>query len=283
MGFLNFIAEPLGKFLYGIYNTVAIQNYGLAIIIFTIIVRAAMVPLTLKQYKSTAEMQKVQPLMEEIKRKYANDKDKLNQETMKLYQEHKINPAGGCLPLLIQMPILLSLWQVITRPLKFMLGFSAEQLSSLATKAGVTGAYPEINTITYFMKNGEGDKVGNLNMFFPTHDFGINLGSIPTWHFNELIAEPTNFVLLLLPLIATFTTFLTVRMSMPKPTEGTSSAPANPMGKSMMYISPLMTLVFSFQFPAGLALYWIAGNIFAIGQQYYVNKYVLKKKEVVSK
>jgi len=279
MGFLDFIAKPLGQFLYWIYNTVAFQNYGLAIIIFTIIVRAAMVPLTLKQYKSTAEMQKVQPLLKEVQRKYANDKEKLNQETMKLYQEHKINPAGGCLPLLIQMPILFALWQVITKPLKFMLGFSAEHLAELATKAGVKGAYTEIDTITYFIKNGLGDQVGNLNMFFPSHAHGINLGSIPTYHLDQLSADPTKIILLLLPLIAVVTTYFTTRMSMPKTTDKTT----NPMGNSMMYISPLMTLIFSFQFPAGLALYWIAGNIFAIGQQYYVNKYVLNKKEVVIK
>lgn len=278
----DIIIRPLGQFLYWIYNTVAFKNYGLALIIFTIIVRAAMVPLTLKQYKSSAEMQKVQPLLQEIQRKYANDKAKLNEEMMKLYQEHKINPAGGCLPLLIQMPILLSLWQAITKPLKYMLGFTATQLSSLAveSKIPVNSAYSEINTITHFMSIGQGSKVGNLNMFFPSHGFGINLGDIPTWHFNKIMSEPKYAVLLLLPIIATVTTYLSVRMSMPK---ATADKAANPMGNSMMYVSPIMTLLFSFQFPAGLALYWITGNVFAIVQQYYVNKYVLKKKEEVSK
>lgn len=276
---LDFIARPLGQFLYWIYNTIAFGNYGLAIIIFTIIVRAAMVPLTLKQYKSSAEMQKVQPLLKELQRKYANDKQKLNEEMMKLYQEHKINPAGGCLPLLIQMPILLTLWQVITRPLKFMLNFSQEQLDSLANTANVAKhTYKEIDTITYFVKNGLGDQVHNLNMFFPSKHWGINLGQIPTYHFDQLAADPMKIVLLLLPIIAVITTYITARMSMPKTTDKAT----NPMGNSMLYISPLMTLIFSFQFPAGLALYWIAGNVFAIGQQYYVNKYVLKKKEVVS-
>jgi len=279
MGFLDIIAEPLGKFLYWIYNTVAFENYGLAIIIFTIIVRAALMPLTLKQYKSSAEMQKVQPLLQEIQRKYANDKQKLSEETMKLYQEHKINPAGGCLPLLIQFPILLALWQVITRPLHFMLGFSQDKVDALASTAGVLkNAYKEIETITYFIKNGQGNEVGNLNMFFPSHG-GINLGSIPTYHLDQITADPMKIWLLLLVAIAVGTTYLTARLSMPKTTDKAS----NPMGNSLLYVSPIMTLIFSFQFPAGLALYWIAGNIFAIGQQFYVNKYVLKKKEVVNK
>ena len=242
-----------------------------------------MVPLTLKQYKSTAEMQKVQPLLQEIQRKYANDKEKLNQETMKLYQEHKINPAGGCLPLLIQMPILFALWQVIARPLKFMIGLTDDKLADLAGQANATGQYTEIDTITYFMKNGMGDQVGNLNMFFPGHG-GINLGSTPTWDIGQLMSDPSKFLVLILPLLAVVTTFLTVRMSMPKKTnDKAKDRAANPMGNSMLYISPLMTLIFSMQFPVGMSLYWFVGNLFSMAQQYYVNKYVLKKKEVVTK
>ena len=274
---LDFIAEPLGKFLYWIYG--GVNNYGLAIIIFTILVRAAMMPLTLKQYKSTAGMQKLQPLLQELQRKYANDKEKLNQETMKLYQEHKINPAGGCLPLLIQMPILFALWQVIAKPLQFMLGITGAELDKLTTEAGAKGAYPQIEAITHFMSNGQGEKVGNLNMFFPSHG-GINLGDIPTWNPSQLIDDPYKILLLILPLLAVVTTFLTAKLSMPKQTDDRTK---NPLGNSMLYISPLMTLIFSFQFPVGMSLYWFAGNLFAIGQQYYVNKYILKKKEVVSK
>jgi YidC/Oxa1 family membrane protein insertase len=278
---LDFIAGPLGKFLYWIYT--GVNNYGLALIVFTIIVRTALVPLTLKQYKSTAEMQKVQPLLQEIQRKYANDKEKLNQETMKLYQEHKINPAGGCLPLLIQMPILFALWQVISRPLKFMLGLTDDRLAELAGQANAIGQYKEIDTITYFMKNGMGEQVGNLNMFFPGHN-GINLGSTPTLDFGQLMTDPSKFLVLILPLLAVLTTFLTVRMSMPKKTnDKEKDKAANPMGNSFLIISPLMTLIFSMQFPVGMSLYWFVGNLFSMAQQYYVNKYVLKKKEVVTK
>jgi YidC/Oxa1 family membrane protein insertase len=229
-------------------------------------------------------MQKIQPLLQEIQRKYANDKQKLNEEMMKLYQEHKINPAGGCLPLLIQMPILFALWQVITRPLTYMLGFSAEKLAELTKVANITGTYPEIHAITYYISNGQGDKVGNLNMLFPLKHFGVNLGTIPTWHPQQLFADPKLLIILILPLIATFTTFITAKMSMPKTnTTDKASNPMGNMGNTMLYITPLMTLIFSFQFPAGMSLYWFAGNLFAIGQQYYINKNVLKKKEGADK
>ena len=85
-------------------------NYGVAVIIFTIIIKAVLMPLTLKQQRSMLRMQKVQPLMNDLQKKYGNDKDKLNQEMMKLYKKYDVNPASGCLPMLIQLPILMMLY-----------------------------------------------------------------------------------------------------------------------------------------------------------------------------
>ena len=82
---LDFIAYPLGRFLYFIYNTIAFGNYGLALILFTVIVRLALLPLTIKQYKSTAKMQQIQPKIQEIQKRYKNDKEKLNTELMRVY------------------------------------------------------------------------------------------------------------------------------------------------------------------------------------------------------
>lgn len=93
----DFLAYPLGKFLKFIYD-IAFENYGLAIIIFTFIVRLALLPLTIKQHKSTMKMQEIQPLINDIQKKYKDDREAMNQELMKLYQEHNYNPAGGCLP-----------------------------------------------------------------------------------------------------------------------------------------------------------------------------------------
>ena len=102
------IADVLGKYLYFIYNTIAFENYGLAIIIFTVTIKLVLLPLTLKQLKSSARMQEVQPKIQELQKRYKNDREKLNQELMKFYQENKINPAAGCLPILVQLPILFS-------------------------------------------------------------------------------------------------------------------------------------------------------------------------------
>ena len=98
-------------------------NYGVAIIIFTILIKAVLLPLTVKQQRSMLKTQKLQPLLMELQQKYANDKEKLNQETMKLYQKYQVNPMSGCLPLLIQLPILMMLYWVVKKPVVYIMGF----------------------------------------------------------------------------------------------------------------------------------------------------------------
>lgn len=111
------IAKPLGmllNFLYGL-----IGNYGISIIFFTIIVKLLMLPLTFQQLKQTRMMADMQPKLKELQNKYKNDKETLNVKTMELYKEYKVNPLGGCLPLLIQMPIIFGLFAVLREPIKY--------------------------------------------------------------------------------------------------------------------------------------------------------------------
>ena len=103
---LNAIARLLGSLLNIIYKTIAFKNYGVSLILFTIIVKLALLPLTIKQIKSSQKMQEIQPEIDRIQKRYKNDKEKLNQELMKIYQEKGVNPAGGCLPILVQFPII---------------------------------------------------------------------------------------------------------------------------------------------------------------------------------
>jgi len=259
--------------MYFIYNTVGLHNYGLAIIIFTIIVRLLMLPLTVKQYRSNAKLQEIQPQLQEIQKRYKNDKEKLNTEIAKLYQENNVNPVGGCLPLLIQMPILFALWGVISRPVTYMLGRGSEVASLLAAipeESRIRG-YDELSIVIY-------NKLLNMNFL------GLNLGLVPTLDIKKIISEPQYAALLLIPLLAAGLTYLSSRLTMVSSNTGTKND--KQMGNSMnsmMIVGPLMTLFFSFQFPAGLGLYWIAGSVIQIFQQLYINKHVLKKKEVANK
>ncbi len=279
---LDIITKPMGDLLYFIYNNLAFKSYGVAIIIFTIIIRIILLPLMIKQYKSMAAMQALSPKIEEIKKRYGNDKEKLNVEMMNIYKEQNVNPAAGCLPLLIQFPILIGLWQVISKPLTYMLDLK-DKIAPLEKALNVSvksnGGYPEIDIINKF----DIEKVGNIlsgdltravsQMKDGFNFLGINLGQIPNMAFKDFSSY---FVLLLIPLIAVVTTYISSKMSTPN----TSQNAQNPMTKSMLFIAPVMTLIFSFNFPAGMGVYWITGNIFMIFQQLFINKIILNKKEV---
>ena len=112
---MSYLYNLLQQFFAFLLNTTDkyVGNFGVSIIIVTILIKIALLPLTLKQDKSMKEMKKIQPELEKLKEKYANDKQMLNIKTIELYKEHKVNPAGGCLPLLIQLPILIALFGVL--------------------------------------------------------------------------------------------------------------------------------------------------------------------------
>lgn len=123
---MSYITMALGWLLK--LCSVICGNYGLAIIIFTILIKAVLLPLTVKQQRSMLKTQKLQPLLMEIQQKYANDKEKQQQETMKLYQKYQINPMSGCLPLLIQLPILMMLYFVVKDPVVYIMGFGKDEV-----------------------------------------------------------------------------------------------------------------------------------------------------------
>lgn len=110
------IAKPLGMLLSFLYSVIG--NYGISIIIFTVIIKLVLLPLTFKQLQSSKQMNEVQPKIKELQEKYKNDKEKLNMKIMELYKEYKINPMAGCLPLLIQLPIIFGLFSVLREPMK---------------------------------------------------------------------------------------------------------------------------------------------------------------------
>ncbi len=105
-----------------------VNNYGFAIILFTILIKAILLPMTIKQQRSMLKTQKLQPLLTQLQQKYVNDKEKLNVETMKLYRKYNVNPMSGCLPLLIQLPILMALYWVIKKPVVYLMGFGEDEV-----------------------------------------------------------------------------------------------------------------------------------------------------------
>ncbi len=135
---LSYIMQGLGWILDLFYRI--INNYGFAIILFTIFIKLILFPLDLKQRRSMAKTQKLQPLLMEVQKKYANDKEKLNQETMKLYQKYGINPMGGCLPMLIQFPIIIALYWVVRKPIIYLMGVDLSDTWRIAEAFNVWAA-----------------------------------------------------------------------------------------------------------------------------------------------
>jgi len=228
------------NFLYQHFQTVpflvTIGAYGVAIIVLTIIIRLVLAPLQqfqlVTQRRSMVEQRKLGPQVAELRKKYKNDRQKLNAETMKLYQEHGVNPLGGlvgCLPLIIQMPVLIALYYVFR---------------NFASSA---------HTASHFLF------VPNLNDN-PTHHLLIAGLPIPA------------IAYLVFPLLAAVTTLVQSRMlQMPpssSPTE--QEQQTQQMQRTMVWLSPLMIGWFSLNVPAGLGLYWFVGNCVSIIQQGFV-------------
>jgi len=256
----DFLAIPLGRLLKLIYDFLhgahIPGSYGIAVILLTLIVRGLLLPLYIKQIHSMSKMAEVAPRLQEIQQKYKNDQKKLQEEMLKLYQETGYNPAAGCWPLLIQMPILFSLYYVFQNPLVYVLGKSHQYVKDLVT--GATGY-----TITQRIVD-EAQKLG-LDMHF----LGINLAK------KEL---------LVLPILSAATMLLSVWFSSisqkkfnPQYSQSQSNAMAESINKSFMIFSPLMSYFIALQVPSGLVLYWTVTNLFTILQQFIANEVVYKK------
>lgn len=252
---MDFIATAMGYIIKVLYDITL--NYGIAIILFTIVVKLLTLPLTIKQQKSLLETQKIQPEVEKIQKKYKNDPEKFNMEIAKLYKEKNVNPLSGCLLLLIQFPIIIAMFMVIQQPIKFMF---RESIELPAAYAGNT--YGEV----YYIANERPDM---LNMNF----LGLDLGQVP----NHNMSNP---VLWIIPVLAGVTTFLSSKITsaQQKKNQGNSETAqqTEAMTKNMMTFFPIMSAYIAFIVPLGMGLYWLVNNIVTMIIQILVNKSLYK-------
>ena len=213
-----------------VVSSALFNNFGLSIIVLTIIVRGITTPLTLKQLRSTKALQELQPKMAELHQKYGKDKQKLAQEQMRMYKESGVNPAGCLLPMLIQLPIWISLFQSIIR----VLAIVPEDFLKLS--GHLYSAWPQVFSLV------------PLNSRFLWLD----------------LAVPDRF--LLLPILVGGTMWLQQKMV----TSKTGDPKQQAQSQMMLWIMPLMFAFLTLQFPSGLALYWVVSNVISIGMQYFI-------------
>ena len=280
---IAFFANLFGYLLNLLYEI--FSNYGIAIILFTVVLKLILLPLTIKQQKTMRKSAKIQEKLKIIQFKYKNDPQKLNQETMDLYKRENMSPMSGCLSSIIQILLLLSVFYLVSSPLTYMKKVDTEVIDSykqelqLEEKTSGT-AYPEITIIN---EKGKTDENVNINMDF----LGLDLSNVPS----QNLTNPTVYII---PILYVLTSMLSMKLSMnmnkkkqkedekadnKENKDSTELDMMEGMNKNMMLIMPIMSVMISFIAPLGLALYWLVNNLLMIVERVVITKILDKKEE----
>jgi YidC/Oxa1 family membrane protein insertase len=279
---------PLFNLLVFVYQ-IPFFDFALAIIIFTVVIRTILAPLFVRQIRSQKEMQRMQPLVRELQRKHKGNRQKIAEETMALYREHGVNQFGGCLPVLVQLPILFALYQALIRASGFIQGFTVDDGNRTAFEA--LQAANVVETVTgqanTFRVAFEGacdlPEYSQLPQFLPLNcqlidpiKLSAHVDTTVGWLLGLDLAQIDHifaislfgtFALSLLAVIAAVLQFVQVKMTSPRPN---ADDPTSSMTSTMTYTFPLLTIVWGGIFPSGLILYWIVYTAYLVVQQYLI-------------
>lgn len=285
------LSPAFGWIIRNIYNVFG-QNYLLTLFLFAVIIKVLLLPFGIKQQKNSIKQSRMRPKEMAIRKKYAgrNDKvtqQKLNEEIMQLYQEENINPMSGCLPLLIQMPVLFALYGVIIKPLTYIANLGSDVVSKLTAAYGTAAnvpvsKYSEIATINAIV--GDSDiaaKVGKamgadwngiyekiLSMHKSFNIFGIDMTITPSINFAR-----ENLPYLLIPVLTFVFAFFSTKIIRKFTYQPQASDPAQARSLAMMdWTMPLMSVWISFSVSSAIAVYWMFQNILSAAQQILLYK-----------
>ena len=278
------------------------NSYGMAIILFTLVVKLIMLPFQMKSKKSMMRMSRMSGKLQEIQKKYANNQAKQTEEMQKLYAEEGVNPMSGCLWSFLPFPILIALYSIIRQPIThfMMLGQDVvQQMVDAVTNAGldVTGIvqmkdgaaivrdgvtqllpYGQINlvkTIASQMPELGESVPGWINMNYTS--FGLDMAATP-WSMVKSFSFTWAVIgLILIPILAGGSQFLMTRITMKQQPSAADSSTAA-MNRTMMFM-PLFSVYIAFTMPAALGVYWIAQSAFAAVQEFFMGKFFNKKLE----
>ena len=297
----SFFANIFGYLLNFIYNFV--NNYGLAMILFTLVIKIVMLPLSIKQQKMLKKSSKLQEKMKVLQFKYKNDPEKLNQEMMNLYKEEKMNPFSGCLSTIIQFILLISIFYMVRSPITYMKKVDTNVVNTYVQQLKddgkeVSAAYPEIDIIREldYLKEKNPDDETIKNMSFNMNFLGLDLSKIPQQNLGD-------WTVYIIPVLYILSSFVSIKLTntmqsknkkdnsvidvTDKPnkddkklikmeeTQAEEEFDAMAQTNKMMYwMMPIMSVSISLVAPLGLALYWLVNNITMIVEKLVLNKII---------
>ena len=294
----EFFANLFGyllQFLYGLVN-----NYGIAIILFTVIIKLILLPLSIKQQKTVKKSSELQEKMKVIQFKYKNDPEKMNQAMMDLYKTENMSPFSGCLTAIIQLLLLLSIFYLVRSPLTFMEKIPQDNINNYITQLqengkAVSQVYPEIDIIREYewLKENNPDDQNIEKINIQMNFLGLDLSKIPQQNM-------TDYTVYIIPVLYILSSFISIRMttSMQEKKnkqqneekevkiDGTTGKELVPQeennemdavmqtNKMMSWMMPIMSISIAFIAPLGLALYWLISNILMIAERLILNKVI---------
>ena len=269
------------------------QNYGIALILFALVIKLVLFPLNLKGKKSMIQMNLLSSKMQQLQKQYGKDRERYNLEIQKLYEKEKVNPMSGCLWSFIPIIFLMVLYGIIREPLTYLMNVPADMINTVAEITGVanSGTYPQIAMLKAIadpammeqVKAALGD--AGAGLFSMNVEFlGINLANIPQLNFWSAEGGLVwgNIGLFLLPLVSVGTSLLSMYVSMKTNQMNRGGEQNDQMAKTnrtMMIFMPIMSLWIGFTVPAGLSIYWIAQYIFSIFQELICGRLLKKDYE----
>ena len=287
-----YICVPFAWLVRLFYNLT--NSYGVALILFTLVIKLIMLPFQMKSKKSMMRMSRVSGQMQELQKRYAKNQAKLQEEMQKLYEEEGVNPMSGCLWSLIPFPILIALYSIIRQPITHFMMLSKDVLQTVVQSAADAGVnltnivMMDKATGTPVLKDGlyQLASYGQINLVKAVQEMGL---STPEGWFDmnynflglDLTATPWEYVknftftlavigVILIPILAGLSQFVFSKLTMN--TQPQADAAGGASMKSMMYMMPLMSVYIAFIMPAALGVYWIAQSVFSLIQEAILNK-----------
>lgn len=291
----NFFANIFGYILKCIY--LLVKNYGLAIIIFSVLVKIVMLPISIRQQKTMKKNEKIQKELKILQIKHKGNPERLNQETMELYKRENVNPFGGCFTIIIQFILLISMFYLVKSPLTYMQKIDSNiieneiiEIKKVNGEDSISQGYPEMSVIKYLKQNNDTENQMYINMDF----LGLDLSKVPQENLNDWKV----FIIPVLYVISSVLSIkLTTNMTNKKKEEkendkeekalltDENKAEMNQeemtaqMNKSMSLMMPILSVSVSLIAPLGLALYWLINNIIMMIERLMLNKLFSKEEE----